>query len=94
MSLVTCHLSHVTLLMSHVTCHISLPPVTNANCHRPLPADSPIIQSRLVPQKTHRINHGQKTLLKLLYLFHQLFNFDVLLDLKSLKPYKTTLFSE
>ena len=38
-SCVTCH-------KSHVTCH--LPPVTNANCHRPSPADSSIIHSRLI----------------------------------------------
>ena len=51
---VTCHISHVTCYMSHVTCHLPsvtchLPPVTNANSHRPSPADSPIIHSRLVP---------------------------------------------
>ena len=33
----------------HVTCHF--PPVTNANRHRPSPAKSPIIQSKLVPYK-------------------------------------------
>ena len=33
--------------MSCYACH--LPPVTNTNSHRPSPADSPIIHSRLVP---------------------------------------------
>ena len=46
-SQVPCHMSHVTCHLPPVTCH--LPPVTNANSHIPSPADSPIIQSRLVP---------------------------------------------
>ena len=51
---IMCHVSRVTCRMWHVTCHIThvtchLPPLTNANSHRPSPADSPIIHSRLVP---------------------------------------------
>ena len=58
------HVSHVTSHMSHVTC--DLPPVTNANSHRPPPADTPFIHSRLVPDKKKTlISHGQKTMLKL-----------------------------
>ena len=41
--------------MSHVTCH--LPPVTTANSHRPSPADSPIINSRLAPYPKKPQNH-------------------------------------
>ena len=45
--LVTCHISHIKCHMSRVTCQLL--PVTKANSHRPLPANSPIIHSRLVP---------------------------------------------
>ena len=49
-------MSHVTSPMSNVSCHMScitshLPPITNANSHRFSPADSPIVHSRLVPDK-------------------------------------------
>ena len=43
---VTSHMSQVTCHIYHVTFHLS---VTNANSHRPYPAKSPIIHSRLVP---------------------------------------------
>ena len=47
----TCNKSHDTCPMSHVKSY--LPPVTNANSHRPSPADSSIIHSRLVQYKKY-----------------------------------------
>ena len=41
-----CHKSHVTCHISHVTFNVR--PVINANSHRPSPADSLIVHSRLV----------------------------------------------
>ena len=52
---VTSHMSHVTYYMSHITCH--LPP---AKSRRTAPADSPIINSRLVSEPKTVINHAQK----------------------------------
>ena len=89
----TCQVSQVTYQMPHVTCH--LPPVINANSHRPSPADSQITHSRLVPDKKKTLlNHGQKTVLKLFYLLDQSCNLYVLLDLQSLESYIPTKFYE
>ena len=45
-SRITCHVSCVMLLVSHVTCHLSLTPTATAT--DPPPANSPIMHSRLV----------------------------------------------
>ena len=74
-----CHMSQVTCHMSHVLCHP--PPVTNDNSHRPSPADSSIIHSRLVPEKkkknnNNNNNHGQRKIVKMVLTSS---NYDVLL---------------
>ena len=59
MSHVPCQIRFVACPMSHVNCH--LPPVTNANSHRPSASRSPIIHSTLVldPKKTQIIMDKQ-----------------------------------
>ena len=73
------------LCLSHVTFHLSLMPTAT-----PSPANSPIIHSRLVPEKNKLINHGQKASLEFFLTFES-GNCDVLLDLESFEPYKLTL---
>ena len=88
---IMCHMSQVTCHMSHVTYHF--PHVTNANSHRPSPADSPIIHSRLVPDpKKVLINHAIFFVKIKNKNFSRSCNFDVLLDLESSEPYLPTLF--
>ena len=53
-SCVTCHKSHVSCYISHDTCH--LPPVNNANSHRPSPSDSPNIHNTLAQDPKTVIN--------------------------------------
>ena len=65
-------MSQVTYHMPNVTCQVH--PVTNANSHRPSPVNSPIIQSRLVPDQKKNFMDEKRIV-------------DVLLDLEFLEQY-------